>query len=69
MRYCRLATAAWCGFFIINGLIALDSALWRSNDWWALYNGLLAYVFIGALFAAEWVARQIYRKRFQAPPP
>lgn len=67
VRYCRLATIAWCVFFIINGLISLDSALWRSNDWWALYNGLLAYVLIAAMFAAEWIVRQIYRKRLPGP--
>ncbi|MGN1208992.1 MAG: hypothetical protein ACI4SV_01715, partial [Duodenibacillus sp.] len=43
VAYCRGATAAWCVFFIVNGAVALDSALWRSDDWWALYNGFFAY--------------------------
>ena len=53
VAYCRGATVAWCLFFIVNGAVALDSALWRSDDWWALYNGLIAYILMGCMFAAE----------------
>lgn len=63
VRYCRRATVAWCLFFVVNGTLALDSALWRSTDWWALYNGAISYVLIGAMFAAEWCVRHIVRSR------
>ena len=43
---------------------------WRSDwtalyaDWrtWALYNGVIAYVAMGALFAVEFAVRWIVRK-------
>ena len=61
-RYCRKVTIAWCGFFIVNGGLALDSALHRSDAWWALYNGLIAYGLIGLMFAGEWLVRRLVRK-------
>ncbi len=61
-RYCRKVTMAWCLFFIINGGMALDSALNRTDAWWALYNGLIAYVLIGLMFAGEWLVRRLVRK-------
>lgn len=57
VRYCRQVTVAWSVFFLANGLVALDSALYRSDDWWALYNGLIAYVLIGMMFAVEYGVR------------
>ena len=62
-RYCRWLTLVWCAFFVLNGLIAFDSAVNRTEDWWALYNGLIAYVLIGCLFAGEWLIRLRIRKR------
>ena len=57
VRYCRKVTIAWCVFFFLNGLIAVDSALFRSSDWWALYNGLISYGLIGLMFALEFCVR------------
>ena len=62
-RYCRNVTLVWCVFFVINGLIAFDSAVNRTEAWWSLYNGLIAYVLIGCLFAGEWLVRLRIRKR------
>jgi uncharacterized membrane protein len=56
--YTRKVTWAWCGFFALNGTAALVTALWASERIWALYNGLVAYVLIGLLFAGEWLVRQ-----------
>ena len=61
-RYCRKVTAAWCLFFILNGSVALDSALNRSDAWWALYNGFIAYGLIALMFAGEWLVRRLVRK-------
>ena len=58
VAYTRRVTQVWCGFFLVNGAIALATALWASDRTWALYNGLIAYVLIGALFAGEWLVRQ-----------
>ena len=62
-RYCRRLTLVWCAFFVLNGLIAFDSAVNRTEAWWALYNGLIAYVLIGCLFGGEWLIRLRIRKR------
>lgn len=61
VAYTRRVTQVWCVFFVLNGSIALATACWASERVWALYNGLIAYVLIGALFAGEWVLRQRLR--------
>lgn len=66
-RYCRLATRAWCVFFIANAAVALDSALFRSDAWWALYNGAIAYGAIALMFAGEYIARRLYARRHGLP--
>lgn len=63
VRYCRKVTIAWCFFFLVNGGIAADSALNRSADWWALYNGLISYGLIGLMFAIEYCVRLTVDKR------
>lgn len=61
VRYTRHVTQVWCGFFVINGGIALSTALWASDAVWALYNGLIAYVLMALLFAGEWLLRRRLR--------
>lgn len=61
--YTRRVTQVWCVFFVFNGCIALATALWASDDIWALYNGLIAYVLIGTLMGAEWLLRRTLRAR------
>ena len=56
--YTRRVTQVWCGFFIVNGILALVTALWASDRVWAIYNGLLAYGLMGLLFGGEWLVRQ-----------
>jgi uncharacterized membrane protein len=61
LAWCRMWTCIWCGFFVLNGGIALTLALAAPLSWWAVYNGLIAYVLMGILFATEWLLR---RRRF-----
>lgn len=56
--YTRKVTQLWCGFFLINGSIALAITLYGSDYWWALYNGLISYIAMGLLFSVEWLFRQ-----------
>lgn len=56
--YTRRVTQIWCGFFVLNGGMALATALYASFEIWSLYNGLLAYVLMGLLFAGEYLYRQ-----------
>lgn len=64
VRWCRVWTRIWCGFFAINGGTALALALWAPLSWWTLYNGLVAYGLIGTLFAVEYVMRKLRFARF-----
>ena len=58
--WCR-PTWVWSGFFAVNGALALATALWASDAVWALYNGFVAYVLVGVLFAGEWLVRRSVR--------
>lgn len=67
VRWTRRVTEVWCVFFVLNGSIALYTALYCSMQTWALYNGLIAYVLMGVLLGGEFVLRRIYRQ--QPTPP
>ena len=63
VSYTRRVTQVWCGFFAVNGAIALVTALWTSLAVWSLYNGLIAYLLMGLLFAVEYCIRQQFKRR------
>ena len=58
VRYTRRVTQVWCAFFIANGGVATYTALQTSREIWTLYNGFIAYLLMGALFAGEWLIRR-----------
>jgi len=58
VTYTRRVTQVWCGFFVVNGGIAAWTAFAASREVWVLYNGLIAYLLMGALFAGEWLFRR-----------
>ena len=58
VAYTRRVTQVWCVFFVGNGLVALWTALWSPDHAWFIYNGVIAYVLVGALFGGEWLVRQ-----------
>ena len=64
IAYTRKVTMIWCAFFILNGGIALFTALFATRATWALYNGFITYLLMGLLFAGEWSYR-----RFVLRPP
>ena len=61
VRYTRKVTWVWLAFFVINGGIALWTAHFGTQAQWLLYNGLLSYLLIAAIFAVEWLVRQRVR--------
>ena len=63
IAYTRRVTQVWCVFFVINGAIALFTALYASSALWWFYNGFLAYLFIGLLFAGEYWVRRYFKRR------
>ncbi len=62
-RYTRKVTVAWVIFFICNGSIALFTVYLNELKIWALWNGLLSYVFIGLMAAGEYLIRLGVRRR------
>lgn len=63
VAYTRRVTQVWCGFFVLNGLLAFYTAVWASSAVWSLYNGVLAYVLMGALFVGEYLVRLLVKRR------
>jgi uncharacterized membrane protein len=63
IAYTRRVTQMWCGFFVINGCAALLTALYASSALWWFYNGFVAYLLIGLLFAGEYCVRRRFKRR------
>lgn len=63
--YTRVLTGIWAGLLIGNALIALYLALFASLKSWALYSGLLSYVFFGLFFAVEYLYRRYYINKYR----
>ncbi|MFO1340713.1 MAG: hypothetical protein U1F53_21245 [Burkholderiaceae bacterium] len=63
VAYTRRVTEAWCLFFVLNGAAAAATALWCTTEAWALYNGFVAYLLIGAMFGGEWLLRRRLKAR------
>ncbi|MRS16361.1 DNA gyrase subunit B [Enterobacteriaceae bacterium RIT691] len=66
VRYTRQVTRIWCLFFIVNGSIALFTALHGDMTLWTAWNGAIAYVLMGTLMAGEWLVRRRLMKREQS---
>lgn len=63
VTYTRRVTQVWCVFFALNGGVALVTALWTSAATWSLYNGFVAYLLMGLLFAGEYAIRCNFKRR------
>tara|TARA_Y100001956_G_C4128762_1_gene192090 strand:- start:1764 stop:2324 length:561 start_codon:yes stop_codon:yes gene_type:complete len=61
VRYTRSVTKVWCGFFVINGFVALYTCF-QPLEVWTLYNGFISYLLAGSLFVIEWIVRQFVRR-------
>ncbi len=62
VHYTRNVTFIWIIFFILNACISLWTALYSDLKTWTFYNGFLSYIFMGCLFAVEFVVRQFVKK-------
>ena len=63
VAYTRRVTQVWCVFFAANAAISAATAVWADAAGWALYNGVVAYVAMGALMGGEWLVRRRVRAR------
>jgi uncharacterized membrane protein len=61
VAYTRKVTLAWLVFFLLNGTIALATALRGDVAVWSLYNGFIAYMLMGLLFLIEFLIRRQVR--------
>lgn len=61
VTYCAKVTRIWCLFFVLNGAIACTT-VFASDALWALYNGLVSYLAMGALLGAEFLYRHFKLK-------
>ena len=66
IRYTRRVTQVWCGFFVVNGTLALGTILLGDMALWSLYNGLLSYLLMGSLMGGEWLLRRRLQARLAA---
>jgi uncharacterized membrane protein len=62
VRYTRNVTLAWCVFFLLNGSVALWTALYASIEMWTLYNGFISYLLMGGLFVGEIMVRRRFMR-------
>ena len=62
VAYTRKVTVVWCLFFVLNGTASCLTALSGDREVWVFYNGFLAYILMGTLFAVEYSVR-LYVKR------
>ena len=65
-RYCRGVTMVWAFWLTINTFVAAALAVFGSLEAWALWTGLLAYLVMGSIFAAEFILRRFLRRRHAA---
>ncbi len=58
ISYTRTVTKVWCAFFIFNFIVSAYTSVYSSMEIWALYNGLIAYILMGFIFAIEYIVRK-----------
>lgn len=59
-QYCRALTQIWTAFFAGNALMCVMLAVWGSEFWWALYNGVIIYIMMAVLAMGEYCYRRIH---------
>lgn len=63
--YMRKLSMVWAVILIINAAIAFYTACCLSLKAWTLYNGLLAYIFLGGFMLLEYLYRQIHIRKHE----
>lgn len=61
VTYTRRVTQVWCCFLAANTCVSWWTAIYATQETWALYNGLIAYVLMAFLFVGEWAMRTYLR--------
>ena len=66
VAYTRRVTQAWCVFFVVNGAIALGTALFATEAVWSFYTGVVAYILMGMMFGGEYLLRMRFKRLHHA---
>ena len=61
--YMRRVSLVWCLFLMANACASALTAAGGDMAVWTLYNGLISYLLMGALFAGEYALRRRVRAR------
>jgi uncharacterized membrane protein len=56
-------TQIWTAFLVANAVISSAVGIWGTPAQWMLWNGLISYLLMGALFAGEWTFRRFVSRR------
>ena len=56
-------TIAWTVFLVSNAGVSAATGVWGTLDQWTLWNGLISYLLMGALFGGEYAVRRIVLRR------
>lgn len=68
-EYCRQLTLLWTVFFAFNAVMCVVLAVWGTDFWWTLYNGVLIYLMIGVLVIGEYIYRHFRFPDLGIPDP
>lgn len=68
-EYCRQLTILWTGFFAVNAAICIGLAVWGTDFWWTLFNGVVIYLLIGLLMIGEYIYRHFRFPELWIPDP
>jgi uncharacterized membrane protein len=60
--YTRRVTQVWTVFLLANTAISAAVAVWGTVAQWTLWNGLISYLLMGALFTGEFALRRFVRR-------
>lgn len=66
-RYCRHLTMLWTGFFAFNIMACILLALLAPVEWWAIYTGVLIFLFTAVIMLAEYIWRFFLFRRIDLP--
>ena len=66
-RYCRHLTMLWTGFFAFNIRACILLALLAPVEWWAIYTGVLIFLFTAVIMLAEYIWRFFLFRRIDLP--
>ncbi len=68
-EYCRQLTVMWTGFFAFNAAMCVGLAVWGTDFWWTLFNGVMIYLLIALLMIGEYIYRHFRFPELWIPDP